>query len=190
MEVKDSFLLKYMSYLLIFFFLIFIVVLIFLFYKEWKRLRNIQGDWQPNDLPKAINMIVEDINKAQKRVLIYGGECNFYYEDSIVNAILDALRRRINIDIICENGIFTLGDNYRKSITQEELSYLFSATTNRKVFKNHFRVIDYDYVYIEKPHLPGTDDRFYKRLSNTRFLPGDYSKEFCNIRETALVSHQ
>lgn len=170
---------------IIIFILIFIAFIVVIFYIEWKRLQQVKTEWKPNDRDQAVDMLIDDFKRANKRVLIYGGNSDIYHEEDIVNSIKDALARNVNIEIICEITPIDIAkfqvDSYKKH------GYLSSGVTHRKAFRHHFRVVDYDYVYIEKPHPVGSHDRWYKRLYNVRFLPGDYSDEFYKIRESAFT---
>jgi|LGOV01.1.fsa_nt_gb sugar-specific transcriptional regulator TrmB len=171
--------------ILICFFIFITVVLGILFFIEWKRIHNIKGEWEHNDKDKAIQMIIEDIIRAKKRIFIYGGKGNIYDNDSIIYNFKEAIKRGVNVEIILERDSFASTKIADLSGSIGNVSLI--NTKNKKLFDHHFRVVDYDYVYLEKPHLEASHDRWYKRLPNTRFLPGKYSKEFNKIRECATT---
>lgn len=170
---------------LVYFFIFIVVVLGFIFFTEGKRIHNIKGEWERNDKSKAIEMIIEDVKRAKERIFIYGGKGKIYDDDSIIYNFKEAIKRGINIEIILERDSFA--STKIADLSGSTNNVFLYHTKNEKLFNRHFRVVDYDYVYLEKPHSEASDDRWFKRLPDTRFLPGKYSKEFNKIRERATT---
>lgn len=154
------------------------------FVVEWIRVRRIKTTWTQNNKEDAIKMIVDDINRSHDRVLIYGGSASIYNDDRIITAIKSANERKVRIQMVLEESVDS------SKIKALDMEYIFVGSTAGPVFKHHFRVVDYDYVFIEKPHLVGSDDRCFKRLFNTRFLPGDYSREFTKVRKEVIAASE
>jgi sugar-specific transcriptional regulator TrmB len=150
---------------------------------EWQRIHKFTSQWECNDNEKAKDMILKDIAGAKKRILIYGGKNDIYNALPIKEALEGALEKGVAIEMILEDepSIST------KSDVIPSANKVFLAFTNKELFKHHFRVVDYDYVYIEKPHPKGSEKRCFKRLPNTRFLPGDFSKIFHALKRQVAV---
>jgi len=139
------------------------------------------SDWKPNNRELAITTIAEDIKRAKHRILLYGG----LGEKCSDQRILDAIREKndyIQIKMIFQNEHIdrsALADLAKK----KKNFYLGSLKTNPGL--RHFRVIDYDYVYIEKTHPPNVEDRSFKQIPGARFLPAKYAKLFSEIERTS-----
>ena len=151
--------------------------------KSWRQIFRAPVKWESNNEPRAVEMIVEDINRARQRLLFYGGSGVTYNDPAILNALGN---KKIPIEMIFQNekvGSTNLAD-LAKSKDNIHLYYVKDDLGFR-----HFRVVDHDYVYIEKKHDLNTKKRDYKRLKNVRFLPGEYSKKFTKIRlESKAIS--
>lgn len=148
---------------------------------EISNMRKLPMDWKENNQQEAKNMLVEDITRAKDRILIYGGDGLIYDETEILEALQ---RQTCIIEMIFENkDVFSsrLGQLAKKRPN------IIIRTVDKDFYKHHFRVIDYNYIYLEKRHLPKAEHRYYKRLNNVKYLPGIYSKDFYKIRERALA---
>lgn len=170
------------------FFFIILTLIVFLtipFIVECIRVHRIKRDWESNNKEKAIEMIIQDIKRAKKRVYIYGGKGDVYDNALIIDEIIKALERGVNFEIILECNSLSLT---RIGNLKDKNNIFLESTHNKKLFNHHFRVIDYNYVYIEKPHPEDSYNWWFKRLINTRFLPGQYSQTFYKIRESVIVS--
>jgi hypothetical protein len=161
-------------------FAIIAVVVFVVLHRVIKRTFGAPSEWEENNEPHAIKMVVEDINRAKERILLFGGQGDTYNDESILEALE---KKDIPIKMIFENpeiGVTRLHDVVAK---KRNIFLGFIATPDYN--HRHFRVVDYDYVYIEKRHDPGSKNRFYRRLFNGRFLPAKYSKEFYSIKTQA-----
>lgn len=174
-----------MTYLIIIVLFIFAVIMAIPFILEWRRIHGIKGEWESNDVQKAKNIMLEDISRAKKRILIYGGNGDIYNDSEISKALINASEKGVEVGMILENATLPF-----VGISDEvfKVNKIFLGVTDRKLFKHHFRVVDHDYVYIEKPHPEGTPNKIFKRLPNTTFLPGDFSKTFYGLTEQARTA--
>ncbi|MDP2167643.1 MAG: hypothetical protein Q8J64_04845 [Thermodesulfovibrionales bacterium] len=153
------------------------------FLKEWHRVHSLNAEWIKNDRDLATKMILEDIDRAKERMLIYGGNGSIYNDSEILSALKS---KKINVEFILENKHEILKNSPLFTVAKEHPNvHLYYA--QEKTFKHHFRVIDYSCVYIEQCHEPEADDRMFKRFFNVRFLPGQYSKEFLSLKEQAKL---
>ena len=137
--------------------------------------------WKVNNKEVAIKMLIEDIKRAKKRILIYGGSGETYN----TNGILEALRQKETpIKMVFQDKNF---ENTRLWELAKEKRNLSLGFIDGDTFQGHFRVIDHDYVYIEKKHARGSDKRPYKRFKNARFLPAKYAQQFSTIASSATI---
>ena len=166
------------------FFILIAVILAFL--KEGRRVHKLRDkEWRKNNRKTAIDMLLEDISKAKKRILFYCGKGTIYGD----NEIIDALQKKeIPIEMIFENTV--IPSEKLKKLVQAKDNFFVNLTA-KKLHPYHFRVIDYDYVYVEKPH-PDEDTeemtRYYKRFFKVRFLPAEHSKAFYRIKQDAILA--
>jgi len=138
------------------------------------------SDWKENDQSSAIEMLVDDINRAKERILLFGGKGETYNNEKILRALE---KKDIPIKMVFENPNISSTSLHDLVIKKPNMFLGFVATPASNI--RHFRVVDYDYVYIEKRHGSDCHNRYYKRLFNTRFLPAKYSKEFYSIKTQA-----
>jgi len=152
-----------------------------IFYREWVHTHKLNTEWQgPNDDLIATKMLLEDIAAAKERILIYGGETdNIYNKQEIIDAFKG---KNIPVEMIFENPNVATSAMKDMSKENEKIS-LF--TTKGKVCGNHFRVVDYNYVYFEKIHKPKEENRFFKRLPDTRFAPAHFANKFQQIQSSS-----
>ncbi|MBU4319519.1 MAG: hypothetical protein Q8N12_05885 [Thermodesulfovibrionales bacterium] len=160
------------------------IVMVAPFIIEWRRIYKFTSQWECNNVEKAKEVILEDIARAKKRILIYGGKNDIYSIPPVKEALESASEKGVAVEMILEDepSVSTKIDVIPCA------NKVFLAFANKELFKHHFRVVDYDYVYIEKPHPKGSEDWCFKRLPNTRFLPGDFSKIFYAIKGQTAVA--
>lgn len=168
---------------LIFIIAIFIIMIV-PFIIEWQRIHKFTSQWECNNEGKAREMILEDIARAKKRILIYGGKTDIYNITPVKEALRSASEQGVTVEMILEDETSVS----TKTNIIPRANKVFLAFTNKELFKHHFRVVDYDYVYIENPHPRGSEYRCFKRLPNTRFLPGDFSRIFHALKGHAAIA--
>lgn len=161
-----------------------IVTGLILLQKKWKIAQSFftpSSEWKSNNQEFAIDMIIEDIKRAKERILLYGGNGNTYNNKKILDVLEET---EIPIEMIFQNP--QIGSTELAKLVKNKAN-MFLGFVNKEDIKHfgvvkHFRVIDYDYVYIEKEHKPESSDREYKRLFQMRFLPGKYFDNFFKIK--------
>ncbi len=149
--------------------------------KKTKSLFDPPSKWKHNNQLEAIKMLVEDIDRAKERIVLFGGTGDTYNNPQILTALS---KQTVSIDMIFENKDISKTDLYRTVKDKKNVSLGF---VTEKLYDRHFRVIDYDYVYFEKEHPPSSNHREYKRIPETRFLPGKYMNEFYKIKSHAEI---
>ena len=147
-----------------------------------KRTFDSYSNWEENDQVSAIKMIVDDINRAKERILLFSGTGETYNNEKILKALK---KKDIPIKMVFENPNIGTTPLHDLVIKKPNMSLSFVETSDPNL--RHFRVVDYDYVYFEKRHDAGSYKRYYKRLFNTRFLPAKYSKKFYSIKTQAIA---
>ena len=140
---------------------------------------NTPTKWKDNDEKKAIEMLVEDISKAKKRIFIYGGTGETYENIAILKALGE---KATPIKMIFENK--DIGTTKLSELARSKPN-IFLGFVEENIYKGHFRVIDHHYVYIERPHPKKSEKRSFKRFKQARFLPAKYAQRFSEIKSVA-----
>ena len=158
------------------------IIVIFFSVRLAINIHSIPTEWKPNNQEKAIDMLVEDIDNAKNRILIYGGRGDTYENEKILKSFSD---KKIPINIVLQNE--NIKDTKLAELARKKDNinlYISNKDNNRR----HFRVVDYTYLYIEKQHDPNSQDRYFKRFERARFIPGKYAKDFSNILISARAA--
>jgi hypothetical protein len=128
--------------------------------------------WTILDQDTALNFLIEDIKRAKQRILIFDNSYWFYNSKAVLDA-LDEKNIPIEIVLHCDSMIDA---PLREMALRKRNMYLGRTLMSNK--GRYFRVIDYDYVFL----TDGSPKTYYKRLSNVRFLPGTYGREFDELK--------
>ncbi len=153
------------------------VAVFILLHRAIKRTFKEPLTWRKNNQELATAMVIEDITRSKERLLFFGGKGDTYSDDSILSALSE---KTIPVEMIFENP--DIGNTKLGKLAAKKPNMYLGCVAIREPNRSHFRVVDYDYVYVEQPHGPEVTDRYYKRCSKVRFLPAEYSKRFYGIK--------
>lgn len=146
---------------------------------------------------ERVASLVHDINSAGKgtTMRIVGGEadCAVYGKPAVVEALKDAKKRNINIQMIVGPVVF-VDEEKRKNIIlelyQEGVLQLFYRSYRHEIL--HYRIVETKSsknVYVEAPHAAGGEniDHKFIKLDNHVFWADKLSEDFDRLIKSNRV---
>lgn len=157
----------------------FLAVALYLTMAEIRRIHQINTEFLGNTEDQAAVVLVRGLDAAKEVCYCFsGGSHDFYSRDDVFNSISNAVQRKVAIHFIfetepCCDKLVNLATN----LSNEMRITLRKLKDPNVLGIPHFRLIDYDYVYVEKWHEP-KQDGFYKEYPRAKYLFASFRRTF------------